>query len=63
MPISDTILLAGDFSAWKNSGSCPVDSFKKKNKFEVETTVYAAEIVLVASRKSIEELPCLGSAF
>uniref|UniRef100_A0A0V0HT12 AT-hook motif nuclear-localized protein n=1 Tax=Solanum chacoense TaxID=4108 RepID=A0A0V0HT12_SOLCH len=37
MPISASIPLAGDFSAWKNSGSRPVDSFKKKNKFEVET--------------------------
>ncbi|XP_015068079.1 AT-hook motif nuclear-localized protein 1 [Solanum pennellii] len=37
MPISASIPLAGDFSAWKNSGSRPVDSFKKKNKFEVGT--------------------------
>ncbi|MCD7460763.1 hypothetical protein HAX54_044377 [Datura stramonium] len=37
MPISASIPLTGDFSAWKNSGSRPVDSFKKKNKFEVET--------------------------
>ncbi|XP_055825166.1 AT-hook motif nuclear-localized protein 1 isoform X1 [Solanum dulcamara] len=37
MPISASIPLAGDFSAWKNSGSRPVDSFKTKNKFEVET--------------------------
>ncbi|KAK6794333.1 hypothetical protein RDI58_007786 [Solanum bulbocastanum] len=37
MPISASIPLAGDFSAWKNSGSRPIDSFKKKNKFEVET--------------------------
>ncbi|XP_018624501.2 AT-hook motif nuclear-localized protein 3-like [Nicotiana tomentosiformis] len=37
MPISASIPLTGDFSPWKNNGSRPVDSLKKKNKFEVET--------------------------
>ncbi|XP_059304924.1 AT-hook motif nuclear-localized protein 6 isoform X1 [Lycium ferocissimum] len=37
MPISASIPLTADFSPWKNSTSRPVDSIKKKNKFEVET--------------------------
>ncbi|KAF3615594.1 AT-hook motif nuclear-localized protein 1 [Capsicum chinense] len=37
MPISASIPLAGDFSAWGNSGNRPIDSFNKKNKFEAET--------------------------
>ncbi|KAG5600482.1 hypothetical protein H5410_031852 [Solanum commersonii] len=32
MPISASIPLSGDFSGWKNSGSRPVESFKKKQQ-------------------------------
>ncbi|XP_009603504.1 AT-hook motif nuclear-localized protein 2 [Nicotiana tabacum] len=37
MPISASIPLPGDFSGWKNSGSRPVESFKKKQKFELSS--------------------------
>lgn len=47
MPISASIPLSGDFSGWKNSGSRPVvESFKKKQKFELgipgERVAYSA---------------------
>lgn len=32
MPISVSIPLSGDFSGWKNNGSRPVESFKKKQQ-------------------------------
>ncbi|XP_073020202.1 AT-hook motif nuclear-localized protein 1-like [Primulina eburnea] len=35
MPISASIPLSGDFSAWKQSGVRKVNSFKKKNKLEL----------------------------
>ncbi|KAI3458259.1 hypothetical protein Pfo_014922 [Paulownia fortunei] len=34
MPISASIPLTGDYSAWKHSAGRPVDSFKKKQKLE-----------------------------
>ncbi|THG18369.1 hypothetical protein TEA_014390 [Camellia sinensis var. sinensis] len=37
MPISASIPLTGDFSAWKQGGGRPIDSFKKKHKLEFET--------------------------
>lgn len=36
MPISASIPLTGDFSAWKHSTSRPVDSYKKKHKLDFE---------------------------
>lgn len=36
MPISASIPLSGDFSAWKPSRGRSVDSFKKKHKLESE---------------------------
>ncbi|KAL3834581.1 hypothetical protein ACJIZ3_009317 [Penstemon smallii] len=38
MPISASIPLSGDYSAWKQSTSRPVDSFKKKQKLENENS-------------------------
>ncbi|KAK3040116.1 hypothetical protein RJ639_027842, partial [Escallonia herrerae] len=37
MPISASIPLSGDFSAWKHSRGRPIDSFKKKPKLEYES--------------------------
>lgn len=38
MPISASIPLTGDFSAWKQPGrGRPVDSFKKKHKLEFDS--------------------------
>lgn len=34
MPLSASIPLTGDYSAWKHSAARPVDSFKKKHKLE-----------------------------
>ncbi|KAM3309141.1 AT-hook motif nuclear-localized protein 6 [Capsicum chacoense] len=46
MPISASIPLSGDFSGWKNSGSHPVESFQKKQKFNLaipgERVAYSA---------------------
>ncbi|XP_060211590.1 AT-hook motif nuclear-localized protein 6-like [Lycium barbarum] len=46
MPISASIPLSGDFAGWTNSGSRPVESFKKKQKFELaspgERVAYSA---------------------
>ncbi|MCD7459065.1 hypothetical protein HAX54_039948 [Datura stramonium] len=46
MPISASIPLSGDFSSWKISASRPVESFKKKQKFELgipgERVAYSA---------------------
>ncbi|KAK4358246.1 hypothetical protein RND71_023856 [Anisodus tanguticus] len=39
MPISASIPLSEDFSGWKNSGSRPVESFKKRQKFEIASPV------------------------
>ncbi|CAI9767625.1 unnamed protein product [Fraxinus pennsylvanica] len=36
MPISASIPLTGDFSAWKHSTGRPVDSYKKKHKLDFE---------------------------
>uniref|UniRef100_A0A5B6ZXQ8 AT-hook motif nuclear-localized protein n=1 Tax=Davidia involucrata TaxID=16924 RepID=A0A5B6ZXQ8_DAVIN len=38
MPISASIPLTGEFSAWKNGRASPVDSFKKKHKLEFESS-------------------------
>lgn len=37
MPISASIPLTRDFSAWKQSRGRPVDSYKKKHKLELES--------------------------
>ncbi|XP_044467720.1 AT-hook motif nuclear-localized protein 6-like [Mangifera indica] len=37
MPISSSIPLTGDFSAWKRGAGRPLDSIKKSYKFEYET--------------------------
>ncbi|KAJ7970065.1 AT-hook motif nuclear-localized protein [Quillaja saponaria] len=37
MPISSSIPLTGDFSAWKRGRGRPVDSIKKSHKFEYES--------------------------
>lgn len=37
MPISASIPLTGDYSAWKQGRGRPVDSFKKKHKLEFES--------------------------
>lgn len=45
MPISASIPMTGEFSAWKRGGGRPADSFKKQNKFEFgssgETVAYS----------------------
>lgn len=38
MPISSSIPLTGEFSAWKRGRGRPVDSFKKQHKSESEST-------------------------
>ncbi|KAA8539836.1 hypothetical protein F0562_026528 [Nyssa sinensis] len=38
MPISASIPLTGDYSAWKNGKARPIDSFKKKHKLEFESS-------------------------
>ncbi|XP_027103910.1 AT-hook motif nuclear-localized protein 6-like isoform X1 [Coffea arabica] len=39
MPISASIPLTGDYSAWKQSRGRPIDSYKKKHKLEFESPV------------------------
>ncbi|KAL3521450.1 hypothetical protein ACH5RR_019599 [Cinchona calisaya] len=43
MPISASIPLAGDFSAWKQSRGRSIDSYKKKHKSELESPVPAGD--------------------
>uniref|UniRef100_A0A5B6ZXC8 AT-hook motif nuclear-localized protein n=1 Tax=Davidia involucrata TaxID=16924 RepID=A0A5B6ZXC8_DAVIN len=38
MPISASIPLTGEFSAWKHGRGRPIDSFKKKRKVEFESS-------------------------